>query len=112
MINEYIYNPLKHFRNKNLYSRIVCQSLAYMEQFTFVSAMAWQTQIGQNNIQTLRGSLELRSHGLSLQHGLVGYGLPALLSVSTAIVEVFGQKCAAYKPRFGDRCDGEQIYRE
>ena len=77
--------------------------MAYMEQFTFVSAMSWQTQIGQNNIEKLRGSPGLKSHGLSGKHLLVGYGLPALLSVSTATVEVVGQKCSFYKPRFGER---------
>ena len=75
-----------------------------MEQFTFISAMSWQTQMGQNNIEKLRGSTELKSSGpATLKHLLVGYGLPALLSVSTATVEFVGEKCAFYKPRFGER---------
>ena len=83
--------------------RIVCQTIAYMEQFTFISAMTWQTQIGQNNIEKLRGSPGLRTYELSGKHILVGYGLPALLSASTATMEFVGQKCSFYKPRFGER---------
>ena len=82
---------------------VVCQSLAYLEQFTFVSAMTWQTQIGHNNIEKLRGSSDLKTYGLRVKHVLIGYGLPALLSVTTATIEFVGQKCAFYKPRFGER---------
>ena len=75
-----------------------------MEQFTFFSAMTWQTQIGQANIEKLRGSTEVKSYGRgTVKHLLVGYGLPALLSVSTATVEWLGEEGAAYKPRFGER---------
>ena len=81
--------------------RILCQSLAYMEQFTFISAMTWQTQIGHSNVEKLRG--ELKTYRLQVKHVLVGYGIPALLSATTATVELVGQKCAIYKPRFGER---------
>ena len=84
--------------------RIVCQSLAYMEQFTFVSAMTWQTQIGQDNVMKLRGTSDLmKNNGLTAKQLTIGYVLPALLSALTATVEFSGPKCAFYKPRFGER---------
>ena len=81
--------------------RILCQSLAYMEQFTFTSVMSWQTLIGHNNIQRLQGISDCST--LKAKHILVGYALPALLSALTATVEFAGEKCAFYKPRFGER---------
>ena len=84
--------------------RIVCQTLAYTEQFTFISAMSWQTLIGQSNVEKIRGSVELEGPGLRVKHFLIGYGLPGLLSAATATVEFLGEKCAFYKPRFGERC--------
>ena len=88
-------------------SRIICQSLAYMEQFTFVSAMSWQTQIGQDNIMKLRGTSDMnnmiKNNGLRSRHLILGYALPAVLSAVTATVEFNSPKCASYKPRFGQR---------
>ena len=83
--------------------RILCKSLAFMEQFTFVSAMSWQTLIGHNNIQRLQGTSDTSPFGV--KHLLAGYGLPAILSAVTATVEFAGGKCAFYKPRFGERSD-------
>ena len=83
--------------------RILCKSLAFMEQFTFVSAMSWQTLIGHNNIQRLQGTSDTSPFGV--KHLLAGYGLPAILSAVTATVEFAGEKCAFYKPRFGERSD-------
>ena len=86
--------------------RIVCQSLAYMEQFTFFSAMTWQTQIGHNNIEKLRGTSDMNqmmNNGLRAQHLIIGYVLPAVLSAVTATVEFSGPRCAFYKPKFGER---------
>ena len=87
-------------------ARIVCQSLAYLEQFTFVSAMSWQTQIGHDNNRKLRGTsgnLNMVGPGLRAEHLIIGYALPAVLSAVTAAVELSGPKCAFYKPRFGER---------
>ena len=84
-----------------LLHRIICKSLAYLEQFTFISALSWQTVIGQNNVERLRGTSDTTS--VRARHVLVGYGLPALLSALTATVEFAGEKCAFYKPRFGER---------
>ena len=81
--------------------------MAYLEQFTFVSAMTWQTQIGQDNIEKLRGTSDmnniLKNNGLTAKHLVIGYALPAVLSAVTATVEFSGPKCAFYKPRFGER---------
>ena len=74
-----------------------------MEQFTFISAMSWQTLIGQNNVERLRGTSDTTT--VRAKHVLLGYGLPALLSGVTATVEFAGEKCAFYKPRFGERSD-------
>ena len=72
-----------------------------MEQFTFISAMSWQTLIGQNNIERLRGTSDTTT--VRAKHFFLGYGLPAILSAVTATVEFAGEKCAFYKPRFGER---------
>ena len=85
---------------------VVCQSLAYLEQFTFVSAMTWQTQIGHDNIKKLHGTSDMNnmlSNGLRSRHLIIGYVLPAVLSTVTALVELSGPRCASYKPRFGER---------
>ena len=87
--------------SRNLPPRIICKSLAYMEQFTFISAMSWQTLIGQNNIERLRGTSDTTT--VRAKHFFLGYGLPAILSAVTATVEFAGEKCAFYKPRFGER---------
>ena len=69
--------------------------------------MSWQTQIGQDNIQKLRGTSDMtnmmKNNGLTAKHLIIGYALPAVLSALTAAVEFIGPKCAFYKPRFGER---------
>ena len=91
----------------NIIFRFACQSLAYVEQFTFLSAMTWQSQIGHHNIQTLKGLSDVNNVVkpvvLSRTHLALGYGLPTLWSLVTASAELIGPRCADYKPRFGER---------
>ena len=81
--------------------------MAYLEQFTFLSAIIWQTIIGHHNVQKLLGVSDA-NHGVkpavvSQSQVLTGYGLPAIWSLVTATVEMTGPRCADYKPRFGER---------
>ena len=69
--------------------------------------MTWQSQIGYQNIQTLRGLSDvnnlLKPAVLSPTHLALGYGLPAIWTLVTLTVEMTGPRCADYKPRFGER---------
>ena len=93
--------------------RCVCQSLAYIEQFSFLSAMTWQTQIGHHNIQKLRGVYDvddiLKPAVFSQDHLAIGYGLPAVWSFITAVVELAAPRCAHFKPRFGERLHNMEL---
>ena len=89
------------------HSHLLCQSIGYLEQFSFLAAFTWMTIMSMENMNQLNGcgqsnSLQQSSDEIK-KLMLIGYGVPLMLSLGTAAVELFAPECAVYKPRFGHR---------
>ena len=88
-------------------SHLLCQSLGYLQQFSFLAAFTWMTIMSMENMNQLNGcgqsnSLQQSSDEIK-KLMMIGYGVPLMLSLGTAAVELFAPECAVYKPRFGHR---------
>ena len=88
-------------------SRVLCQLLGHLEQFSFLSAFTWITIMSSENLNQLRGLSQVnsiqKSPNTMRKQLLLGYGIPFIICSLTGLVDAFAPFCAFYKPRFGQR---------
>jgi len=87
-------------------SKTVCTVFALSNQFFIISTFTWMTLMSYNIFNKIHGMKVMRigqRPDFLWKKMLIGYGIPATISLATFIVEVTAPRCAEIRPKFGHK---------